>query len=592
MARLTLHISSIDDNSLSFSGNFRIFSTIEPVNTILNITSIIEDVNINGNVGSNIKRYFRYSKDGDNWSMWYDYEPYSSPELGVIGSIEFNPDDFLYFSFKYLYDDGTHNELSDIITVNSIDLQFNTKSTKVPLRLNRINVNAKCSQESCPELLFNRDSKLNLYDIGNLSDVYLNMSRSINELAGLPVLYFQTIPNESGTDFIFREYSLYNVTSRKCIKVVVDKNEFPKSDFMYQGSDMNYQGPFEINIDKAYFESMFGRKKEPRKKDFLYFPLINRMYEIQDVTMFRGLMMMPVYWKASLVKFKPNLNLKMQDQDAQFLDNMILDSEEQFGKEANEQELNSLMTQQYTSVSTQNDEVREYLDPNIRINETEINYNYTRMINYYYNMSSVTNSSDLGVIYKDSAKISIDNDVTFMFNFNILSSATTGNLIFVTTDGVGGNILIDGDYSNSNQSLELRVTINGNVYILDLLDIQKGYWYSTIISISPTYKQVGMYVYSYEYDPIDNDNITGFNLINKSLISIMNISDITINDNNKFALLKGNILLSNFRIFNRTIEEEKHEFIISQLFIRDESMLRVIDNSRPKMGMPYLMKKY
>jgi hypothetical protein len=46
------------------------------------------------------------------------------------------------------------------------------------------------------------------------------------------------------------------------------------------------------------------------------------------------------------------------------------------------------------------------------------------------------------------------------------------------------------------------------------------------------------------------------------------------------------------RIFNRNMPIEKHELILSQWFIKDESMLNVIDNCRPQLGMPYLMKKY
>jgi hypothetical protein len=36
------------------------------------------------------------------------------------------------------------------------------------------------------------------------------------------------------------------------------------------------------------------------------------------------------------------------------------------------------------------------------------------------------------------------------------------------------------------------------------------------------------------------------------------------------------------------IQAEDHEFIVSQLFIRDESVLSIIDNARPKLNIPFI----
>ena len=589
MSIISIYIDPIESNIISFSGNFRIFTTTEPISNSLNIANITEDIELNSNIDSNLRRFFRYSKDGESWSMWYDYIP---SDITVISSIQLDPDSGLYFSFKYLYDDGSRDQLDNIISVNSIILQLNLRKTRIPLRIDKIHSKISCSDESCNEVLFDRDTKLNLYDTGNLSDIYLNMSRSINEFAGLPVLYFQTIPNKSGTDFIFREYSLYNVIDRKCIKVVVDENNFPTSDFMYQSSDMDYQGPFIINIDKQYFESMFGRKKEPRQKDFLYFPINNRMYEIGDASMVRGFMMIPTFWSINLIKFKPNINYNLSESDSKFLDNMILDSEKQFGEESKSQELNSIMSQQFSTTSTQNDEIRSYLDNGIVIGETEINYNYTRFINYYYNLGSIINSSNIAVVYKDKSKIGIDNDATFMFNFNIIKNSPTGEFNFISTDGNSNIFRIYGNYSNNHDTLDINLEINSNTYSLNLNQIDKDVWYSCIVSISPTYKQVGIYAFSLNYDNIEYSNITGFNLIDKSIININEPNDIIIDDNSNFSLLKSSLKMSNIRIFNRILEEEKMEFIMSQLFIKDESIIRVIDNCRPKLGAPFLMKKY
>jgi hypothetical protein len=36
------------------------------------------------------------------------------------------------------------------------------------------------------------------------------------------------------------------------------------------------------------------------------------------------------------------------------------------------------------------------------------------------------------------------------------------------------------------------------------------------------------------------------------------------------------------------VQSEDHEFIVSQLFVRDESTLAIIDNARPRLNVPFI----
>jgi hypothetical protein len=38
------------------------------------------------------------------------------------------------------------------------------------------------------------------------------------------------------------------------------------------------------------------------------------------------------------------------------------------------------------------------------------------------------------------------------------------------------------------------------------------------------------------------------------------------------------------------LREEEHDFILSQQFLKDESMLILIDNCRPQSNLPYIAK--
>lgn len=600
----TTIVPDADNNTLSASGNFRIFTMDAPLTNVLQIISFDDNVTILEDQEPNLKKYIRYSKDGNIWSMWYPISDFGSSDITTFSALEFNPDDELYFAFKYEYDDGSHDRIEDIISVDEIVFQVMLRVLRPPLSLYQ-KVLANCTPEQCTDALFDPNAQFDLYDIGNLGDFYLAMSTAMQQFAGLPALYFQTSPDETGTDYIFREYSLYHVIQRKCIKVVVNKNEFPDSAFTYNGVGMEFTGPLEIHLDKRYFENMFGVGKGPRKKDFLYLPLMNRMYEIQDAEMVRGLMMMPVYWKAQLVKFRPNDNLLKTQEQSEFLDNMILNSDEQFGEEADAQEANAVNPQQTSTVSRKRDEVRSYLDRSIKVKETDINFNYTRMINFYYNMNVLNNESDDMVVYDEPVNLCDGNDSTYVFSFS-LPSTPTDSITFIgsTEDNVLGsepapiNFRIWADKSKfmfkNGKAVKFNITatINNTSFNLDLggkIEVNK--WYTVIVGVSPTYKQVEMYAYSYKLDEFDG-NVVGFSRLN-SLLAPVSSEEITVTeDGGDYCLKHGCVNIANIRIFNKNIEFEKHEFIISQLFIKDESMLRIIDNCRPKLGMPYLMKKY
>ena len=52
----------------------------------------------------------------------------------------------------------------------------------------------------------------------------------------------------------------------------------------------------------------------------------------------------------------------------------------------------------------------------------------------------------------------------------------------------------------------------------------------------------------------------------------------------------SNLKISNIRLFKTMIKEEQHDFILSQQFIKDESMLLLIDNCRPQVKVPFITR--
>ena len=99
--------------------------------------------------------------------------------------------------------------------------------------------------------------------------------------------------------------------------------------------------------------------------------------------------MEPMYWKIQLTKFHPNIDMFMKPEDRQFLDNLIMSSDQLFGNEAASQALDALDKQQFTTISDRFDETRRALHPELKNKIQDITFNYSKLIEYYYDMSPV-----------------------------------------------------------------------------------------------------------------------------------------------------------------------------------------------------------
>jgi len=133
----------------------------------------------------------------------------------------------------------------------------------------------------------------------------------------------------------------------------------------------------------------------------------------------------------------------------------------------------------------------------------------------------------------------------------------------------------------------LTVTLNSQVLTYSIANITLGSWYSLVVSVSNEFRQCGVYVYSIMEDPSD---ITNHNALSRVFASASSLTPVTFNISQYYTLPTSNMWIANIRVFNTMIKEEQHEFIISQQFIKDESLLVLIDNCRQQINLPYIAK--
>jgi hypothetical protein len=672
-------------NTITFSKNYRIFSTGEPVPGALNIVGFDEDLDLGSASSANIIRKMRYSSDRGNWSLWYPFSPADLSELAVL---DFG-DAPVFIEVKYEYDDTTYNQITTPLTVNSVKFRLN--STYIAESL--FTPTVYCSSERCPAIIAEREASFKPYEVGTAIGIAKELSFQTNKLFGHEVVYFKTEPDRDGGDFIFKEWTLFKTTDRKCVKVVVPNNTFPDNKPNFTEFGVDFEIPFEIHIDHIYFQSIFGPDTQPRKRDYMYFPLTNRMYEIQGSYLFRGFMMEPLYWKIQLTKFSPNIDMLMKTEDRRFLDNIIMSSDELFGKPAEVQKKDALDKKQYKTISHKFDETRRSIHPDLSNKILDYTFNYAPLIEYYYDMSGVKpaivnysvvsngtsadqeltpsqpytiyayqdseiykawtarrlNTGDstisssgkplpvkmngpkdsynpatgkyvavegyknLGFNASDRRDITEFSAGVFQFKQSenavvyksVASTVNTPNMTFSAlvkfNKGTQSIKLIDGfdnfqekgmtvtcnlvDIDGIDATTTVYVNINGTNYTFPVGPLKYDKWYSVIIPVSAQYGQLEVNIYSFGQDPA---NVKNYNRLISVYSNSVKTGQFSFETTENWTLPSANYSIANIRLFNTMVQEEDHEFIVSQLFIRDESLLEIIDNARPRLNVPFI----
>lgn len=378
-----------EKNSLTFSKNFRIFKTSESICDISSLTDYVEDIIISSPDAIDLnylRRYFRYSRNSLDWSLWYEVEP---GNIGDAANIIFEDGSDFYFEIKYEYDDGTTDEMGSIIEINEIKLRF-LNSTTVSTQ-NTFSPVVICSDERCNTIIKNADPKFRPYEVDSAVNLFKELSFYTNKVYGHEVVYFRTLPESDSGDYIFKEWTVYKNVDRKCIKIMVPGNKFPSMDPKFSEFELEFQLPFEIHIDNRYFQSVFGKGSQPRHRDFLYFPLLNRMYEVQGTYINRSsIMMTPVFWKVSLKKYNPNIDMLLTDDTRHFLDNVIQSAEELFREEVEADIKDGTMPNQYQIISRRFDSSRNSIHPELRLRPLKYTFNHASLIENYYDLSSIS----------------------------------------------------------------------------------------------------------------------------------------------------------------------------------------------------------
>ena len=182
------------------------------------------------------------------------------------------------------------------------------------------------------ESLCEQANAIDLY--GNL-DCALYMQQQLSDyivcMIGIPCYYFRVLPDQDTSDLTFKEYVLHNVEEVKYIKLVVQDGEMPSSRPMMTDFDFDWDTDWEVEVGKSMFAQAFGDTAFPKQRDFIYVPMMKRMWEVNSAydEKREGFMWRPTTWKLGLVKFNEKTNVNQGD-FSEIIDGWLVNKYEDF----------------------------------------------------------------------------------------------------------------------------------------------------------------------------------------------------------------------------------------------------------------------
>ena len=429
------------------------------------------------------------------------------------------------------------------------------------------------------------DPVYNPYSLSKPTAIYKELTELSTKMWGHEVKYFSVEPDKRSRDVVLMEYSLYNVQAQGQVKIMVPDNEMPTQDFQFDIFGMGWED-FEVHITKGQMEAAFGAGKSPRARDYLYFPLMNRMYEVASVSFADEFNMEMTYWRVMLRKYEERTSTIVGDdatgQAIQTeMDGLTVGLEEVFGEELQAEYTQTSKPEQYQTVfSPVADGIRDRIHNSITISDMEIRNKWTIVSKNHYDLSTIKDQGIEALVYKKVSTLAADKNLAFTTWFQPNMTANAGE-----------QTLFDGQLGDKGLKLGLNSTnikayVNDQTYQFDFgSNPQNGQWYGLVFNLNNTFGQIASYVYKLNSAGNRVPNMP----IEQTLIEVMNqkhsITAAGWVTNKQYSLMPGKLKQTNIRLFDKTIGQGQHRNMLQQYVVRDNQLASIIDNAIPSIQL-------
>lgn len=463
-----------------------------------------------------------------------------------------------------------------------------------------------CKASSCVTPNFNSGVSLNCnsdtlfrpYDVmGPGIQLWKDLSCAVSEMFGHCVRYFKTQAKIESADTILKEYSLYEVTDVKDIKILVPDNTLPDNAIKFMPYDMDFGDGIEVHIVKEHFERAFGYDDLPEQKDYLYFPLIDRMFEVHSAYLFRDFMAAEAYYKVMLYKWQDKANVMRENPEiAKYVDDLTENFDEILQPEIDKEFLDITKPQQYETVAVGGfDKVRSSINTKLKIEIKDLTNYFTVVGKYFYDMKMDMAWNDLAVKYKCAVNRKVDENTAFTMWFKTTKTTfkKSPNTYDVLLEGYndetnkGYRFTLNyepGTTADSAIAKSITVKINEEIVTYQIPQLNPEKWYGLVINHLNEYSQVAVYIWEMKYNPNQpqQSKTTDLKLIfSKS----SEITPSEVISGGTFQLNAGTVGITNVRVMSELIEEEKQALFLNQFVVRESRYGLIIDNAIPPLRM-------
>jgi len=513
---------------------------------------------------------FRWSIDTVNFSEYNTLDKINEP--GSILYLTINSGNTVYVDIKATctdLDEAKGNTLSilsaELITESGVTVHHHACDTPV--------CSDPFSTEGGAVISVSANSNtFNPYATTKAVNLYKQLNNMVSDMFGHTVNYFRTEPDKRTRDVTLMEYSLHNVVANNNVKILVPDNEFPEEANTFDIFGMEF-AEFEVHIVHDAFQNVFGDSVRPRSKDYMFIPLINKMYEISSVSIADEFNASRSYWRIKLVKYQDRSSVIKGDFEIE-TDSLITGIEEVFGEEIKDEQDKVTKPIQYKTVSNiVKDGVRTYVDPKLKIVDGAIINEFATVSKNHYDLSSVLLDS-VALKYSSKSEIKTEEGLGVTAWFQPKFKASDIGTYTILSDGH-----VDG----------FRLKINSTDVIVNAGNITRTFnhgivldeskWYAIVFNINNVFVQMTTTIYEL------SNGVNGGNELSVIYSGSIDLpSKLTWLYTEEFNLVGGKLNLTNIRVFNKPLDQTEYMNILNQYVVRDNQHSLVIDNAIPSTG--------
>jgi hypothetical protein len=218
---------------------------------------------------------------------------------------------------------------------------------------------------------------------------FLALNSMVNRMFGVDTVWFRAVPQQRSKDVIFQEYTLSNVSDTPiCIKAMLNQGAAPDGKYNYDLMGLEYEIPFEVQVDKIYWEELAGKGTAPQRKDIVYVRISNRLYQVDSTYLRRGFMEQETTWVINLKKYQPEASRRESAALIDTIDKYTVGEEELFAIETLNEIEKLTNGKEFSQFNNTVRDKYKHLDKKLKVVLNQMNIYGTIVAESYYDLNS------------------------------------------------------------------------------------------------------------------------------------------------------------------------------------------------------------